>query len=107
VNAITDPIGEVREQAHARLRELQTCLVAHGFVAEVEEKFWLLRVTHSPDRLSPARSMRVQLAIGPDRGLSWFWVRDAIEDVEYLAPVAAIAEVTEVIARALHRGDAR
>ncbi|MCW2900424.1 MAG: hypothetical protein JWO67_2689 [Streptosporangiaceae bacterium] len=107
MNAITDPLGEVREEVHAQLHELETRLVAHGFRVEVEEKFWLLRVTHSADKLSPARSVRVQIATGPGRRLDWYWVRDAIEDVEHLAPAAAIAEVTEAIARALHRGDVR
>ena len=107
MHATTDPLDEVRGEAIAWLRELETSLVAHGFTAEVEEKFWLLRATHPADKLSPARSLRLQVAMGPGRSLSWYWVKDAIEDTQYLAPAAAIAEVVEAVAVALRRGDAR
>lgn len=107
MHATTDPLDEVRDEALAWLRELETSLVAHGFTAEVEQKFWGVRVTHSADKLSPARSLRLQVVPGPGRALSWYWVKNAIEDTQHLAPAAAIAEVTEAVARALRRGDVR
>jgi hypothetical protein len=100
VHALTDPIKEVRAAAVARLTELETALVAHGFGVIVETTFWKITVSVRAGVLAPANTMHVQIAASPT-GLAWYWVRSAIDDVEYLAPAAAVAEVTERIAAAL------
>lgn len=108
----TDPIAEVREQVAARLRELETALVAHGFTVGVETKFWRLDVHARADRLALARTQRVQLAPGPAGTLTLYWhlvLPGEVEGVlrnERIAPEEDIRGAAERIAQALTRGGA-
>lgn len=101
MEAIQDPIGEQRQRALTLLRRAQTHLIGHGFRVELEGKFWALSITHEADKLAPARTLRVQLAAGSTERLQWWWVRDAIEDVEFLAEGIEIDRVIERIAHEL------
>jgi hypothetical protein len=103
VHATTDPIGEVRKLALARLAELETRLVAHGFSVEFERKFWALTASSPADVRGPGRSQRVQLAADHAERLHWYRKRSDEADIERLGPADAVAEVSEVIARALNR----
>lgn len=105
MHANTDPIKEVRNVALARLADLETTLVAHGFSVEVEAKFWALTATSPADMRGPRRSQRVQLAADHAERLHWYRKQTGDTDVERLCPADAVAEVGEVIARALNRAD--
>lgn len=108
MHANTDPIKQVRDVALARLTDLETTLVAHGFSVEVEAKFWALTATHAADLRGPRRSQRVQLAAddGDGKHLHWWYQKQTGDtDVERLCPADAVAEVGEVVARALNRAD--
>lgn len=106
MNAISDPTTGVREMALDRLHELETRLIAHGLKTVVETTFWKITVSLPATVLAPARTVCVQIADGPT-GLAWYWVRDTIEDVEYLCPGVAIAEATERIADELRTAGRR
>jgi hypothetical protein len=106
VHAMTDPIGKVRGQVTARLRELETALVAHGFTVEIETKFWMLTVHAAADKLGPERSQRAQVATDAAGQLNWYFVPQPADDPELMqceriCPAAEVSEVTERIARAL------
>lgn len=101
MHANTDPIGEVRKAALARLAELETVLVAHGFSVEVEAKFWSITASHAADARGPRRSHRVQLAADGAEQLHWYRSQGDAADIERLCSGDAIAEVSEIIARAL------
>ena len=105
MNAISDPIGEVRKMALARLADLETRLVAHGFSVEVEAKLWALTATSPADMRGPRRSQRVQLAVDHAERLHWYRKQAGDTDVERLCPADAVAEVGEILARALNQAD--
>ena len=105
MNAISDPIGEVRKVALARLADLETRLVAHGFSVEVETKFWALTATSPADMRGSRRSQRVQLAADHAERLHWYRKQTGDTDVERLCPADAVAEVGEILARALNQAD--
>lgn len=107
MHALTDPIKEVRAAAMTRLTELETALVAHGFSVKVETKFWALTATSRSDRLSPSKSMRLQLAADHQGSLNWYRRSEGADDVELMCPAAAIAEVTERIAHELRAAGQR
>jgi hypothetical protein len=102
MHAAIDPAGEVRKMALARLADLEVKLVAHGFSVEVEAKFWALTATSPADMRGPRRSQRVQLAADHAERLHWYRKRSEGDDVEQLCPGDEVAEVGEVIARALN-----
>jgi hypothetical protein len=105
-----------RQAAIERLRELETALTAREFLVRVEENHWSLAAKNQAaaaddpnDPLALALgpvslSQRVVLAPNDVGALCWFWAwtnRDAPIEYEYLAPAAAIAEVTERMSRVL------
>lgn len=105
-----------RAAAMERLHELETALTAREFRVRVEEKQWSLVAKnqaaaadnpHDPlaMALGPVSlSQRVVLAPDDSGGLCWFWAwtnREAPIEYELIAPAAAIAEVTERMARVL------
>ncbi len=103
MHAITDPTAAVRAAALERLGDLETALTAHGFAVEVEVKFWALTAVSRAEKLSPARSQRVQLALDPQGGLNWYWAPSARDDIELLGPASAVDKTVELIASALHK----
>lgn len=104
MHALTDPLEEIRPVVTARLRDLETALVAHGFMVETEAKFWQLIARHRADRIGPARTVRVQLSADHAGRLHWYWLRAGVEDWERLEPADAIAATTERLARMLSAG---
>jgi hypothetical protein len=104
-----DPVMEVRKQVAARLRELETALIAHGLIVQVEAKFWRLEVRAPASVHAPARTQVVQLAPEPSGNLelSWFLVVpgevDGITATEPIGAEADIAGAVEHIAQALRQ----
>lgn len=103
MHAIKDPLGELRPVALARLEELETILVAHGFTAEVQAKFWAVTAHAAADTRGPRRSRRVQLAADLADDLHWYWRPRGVEGIEQIGPAGAVGGVVEIIARALDK----
>lgn len=111
MHAKTDPIADVRRQVAARLHELETALIAHGFtVVTVDVMLWSLDVRAAASTVAPAQTRRVQLAPASsgELALSWYLVLpgpvDGVPDTELIGAEDDIGGVVERIAQALIRG---
>jgi hypothetical protein len=116
VHANSQAHDATRQAATERLHELETALTAREFLVRVEEKQWALVAKnqaaeadnpHEPlaVALGPVSlSQRVVLAPDDAGALCWYWAwtnREEPVQYELIAPAAAIAEVTERMARVL------
>ncbi|MDN3357796.1 hypothetical protein [Actinomadura sp. DC4] len=107
MHATTELTKEDQARAVARLHDLETVLIAHGFTVEVEAKFWQILVCAAAEKLVPVRSQRVQLGPDPAGALNWYFVfpvaADELPQLELICSEDAIPEAVEIIADAMGR----